>query len=44
MTLTLMEKNEEKVVAIKVGGKLTSEDYAVFTPEIERLIDVYGKI
>ncbi|MCA9216634.1 MAG: STAS/SEC14 domain-containing protein [Planctomycetales bacterium] len=32
------------VVYLKVSGKLTKEDYELFVPELERCIEVHGKI
>lgn len=44
MNVTLQEKNLGKVVEVHATGKLTTEDYERFVPEIERLVKQHGKI
>jgi hypothetical protein len=43
-SLQMMEKNGGKVLDVQVRGRLTKEDYEVFVPEIERLIQLHGKL
>jgi len=38
------EGGPENIVKVRAAGKLTKEDYAVFVPEIERLIQEHGKV
>jgi hypothetical protein len=42
--LELHEETDEKILTIKMSGKLTKEDYEHFEPEVERLIDKHGTI
>lgn len=44
MSISLREEADGKVLIIRLGGKLTKEDYERFTPEVERLIHRHGKI
>lgn len=44
MSIELREENEGKLLEVLVTGKLTAADYEHFTPEVERLIQQYGKI
>lgn len=44
MSLTLTEKQDGRILAIEVTGKLTGEDYNEFVPRVERLIQKHGKI
>ncbi len=44
MAVKLNEKNEGKLLEVKLSGKLDKEDYAHFVPEVERLVTKYGKI
>jgi len=44
MAVELKEQNGGKVAIVRVTGKLSKEDYELFVPEIERLIDRFGKI
>ncbi|MFP4105943.1 MAG: STAS/SEC14 domain-containing protein [Phycisphaerae bacterium] len=44
MTVQLIEETGGKVLEVDLSGKLTKEDYKLFVPEIERLIDEYGKL
>lgn len=42
--LTLTEDAGGKIVAIKVEGKLSKEDYEHFVPKVEELIKQHGKV
>lgn len=42
--LEFHEEADGKILAIKMSGKLTKEDYKHFLPEVERLIKDHGKI
>jgi hypothetical protein len=44
MAIELMEKNDGKVLEVKVSGGLCHEDYQRFVPEFERLVAKHGKI
>lgn len=44
MAITLREEEGGKVLHIEAAGKLAKEDYQHFVPEVERLIQVHGKI
>jgi len=44
MNVTLQEKNQGKIVEVRATGKLTTEDYEHFVPEIERLVQQHGKV
>jgi hypothetical protein len=44
MPVELQETNEGKIVEVKATGKLTSEDYGHFVPEVERLLKLHGHI
>jgi len=44
MPVTLLEKQDGKVLQIKISGKLSKDDYHSFTPEVERLIGKHGKL
>jgi hypothetical protein len=44
MAVELREEAAGKILAIKLSGKLTREDYEHFLPEVERLIQQHGKI
>jgi hypothetical protein len=44
MSATLEKTAIEKIITVKVSGKLTRQDYDVFVPEIERSIGEFGKI
>ena len=41
---TLSEQTDNNIVELKVSGKLTAEDYAVITPEVEQRMEKYDKI
>lgn len=42
--LTLKEDAGGKLLAIKVNGKLTKDDYQQFVPQVENLIKQHGKV
>jgi hypothetical protein len=42
--LTLTEDAGGKVLAIKINGKLSKEDYEQFVPKVEELIKQQGKV
>jgi len=44
MTIELHEGARSGVVAVRVSGKLTKDDYKRFVPEVERLIREHGRI
>ena len=44
MAIELMENADEKLLEVKVSGKLKSEDYEHFETAVTGLIDQYGKI
>jgi len=44
MTLNLTERAQGKTLEVKVSGKLTHEDYRLFVPEFEGLVNQHGKI
>jgi hypothetical protein len=44
MSISLREEAGGKVLVIRLGGKLTSQDYERFVPEVERLIRRHGKV
>jgi len=44
MTVELHEEAAGKVLILNLSGKLTQEDYAYFTPEVERAVKVHGKV
>jgi hypothetical protein len=44
MAVELAERHDGKVVIVRVTGKLSKDDYQVFTPELERVIRQFGKI
>lgn len=44
MPLTIEKRQEGRTLLVHATGKLTKEDYEQFTPEVERLIDLHGKI
>jgi len=44
MPVELHEEDGGKVLAVKLSGKLTKEDYQRFVPEVERLVGQHGKI
>lgn len=44
MSVLIKEENEGKLVQVTISGKLTKDNYEVFTPVVERLIKKHGKI
>ena len=44
MAIKVDEKDEGKVLEVRVTGKLMHEDYEHFVPEFERLVKQHGKI
>ncbi len=44
MSTQTNEENYGKVLAVYVSGKLTKEDYDKFLPEMEKLINIHGKL
>jgi hypothetical protein len=44
MAIELHEEDDGKVLAVRVSGKLTREDYERFVPGVERLIQQHGKL
>ena len=42
--MELEERNEGKVLVVRVTGRLDRQDYEPFTPEVERLIKQHDKI
>ena len=44
MAVEIEERNDGKVLVVRVTGRLDKQDYERFTPEVERLIDQQGKI
>ena len=44
MSIELVEKNDGKLLEVRVSGKLVHEDYLHFVPEFDRLAEQHGKI
>jgi hypothetical protein len=44
MSVELREESGGKILILTLSGKLTIEDYAKFTPAIERAIKSHGKV
>ncbi len=44
MAIELKENVVEGVVTVKASGKLSKQDYEVFVPAVEKLIEAHGKI
>jgi hypothetical protein len=44
MSVELREEAGGKILEIKLSGKLTTEDYQHFLPQVERLIKEHGKL
>lgn len=44
MSVELHEELENKLLVVRLSGKLTKQDYEYFTPEVERLIQQFGSI
>lgn len=43
-SVDLRERDEARILQLTVRGKLTSTDYDLFVPELERRIDQHGKV
>ncbi len=44
MAIELKEQEGGKILVVRATGKLSKEDYREFVPELERLIEQFGKI
>lgn len=44
MTVQMQEKTDGRILEIHASGKLTKEDYKEFLPQMERLIERFGKL
>jgi hypothetical protein len=44
MSVELREEADGKVLIVNLGGKLTRDDYAQFTPAVERAVKAHGKV
>ena len=44
MATQLNEKNDGKLLEVRVSGKLTHDDYRHFVPAFERLVKQHGKV
>ena len=44
MSIELIENFDEKLLSVKVSGKLSAEDYEMLEPSVEKLIEASGKI
>lgn len=44
MPIHLREENNRRILVIRIGGKLTKVDYALFVPHFERLVLLRGKL
>lgn len=44
MPIKLIEEEKGKLISVSVSGKLAKQDYEHFLPEVERLIEKYGKV
>lgn len=44
MSVELYEEAGGKVLILNLSGKLAKEDYAHFTPEVERAVKAHGKV
>lgn len=44
MALEFFEEDDGRLLVIRASGKLVRDDYAHFGPEVDRLIDRYGRI
>ena len=43
MSVELREEAEGKVLILNLSGKLTKDDYAHFTPEVEKAVKAHGR-
>jgi len=44
MSVELREEADGKVLILNLSGKLTKDDYAHFTPAVERAVNSHGKV
>ena len=44
MPIQLNEESNGKLLIVQVSGKLSKEDYELFVPEFERLVQKHGKL
>ncbi len=44
MPVKLREEAEGKIVILNLSGKIATEDYEHFTPEVERAVKAHGKV
>lgn len=44
MPIQLSQRDQGKVLIVRVSGQLEKQDYEQFVPEVERLIQTHGKI
>ncbi len=44
MTVEMIEREKGRILTLRLSGKLTKQDYELFTPEIERRIEEHGTI
>lgn len=44
MAVEIHEEHGGKLLVVKVTNKLSKDDYAQFTPQVERLIEQFGKL
>jgi hypothetical protein len=44
MMFQKLSESSEKILGFKVSGKLTDEDYKAFVPQIEKIIQEFGRI
>jgi len=44
VSIAVREQEHGRVVEVRVEGKLTTNDYETFVPEVERLIGQHGKL
>jgi len=44
MSVEVSQLNRGEILEIKISGKLVKEDYERFVPELDRLIDQFGRI
>lgn len=44
MAVELSQLNDGKILEVRISGRLVKEDYEHFMPELDRLVDQFGKI
>ncbi len=44
MVFQKLSESSEKILGFKVSGKLVDEDYKAFVPQIEKIIQEFGRI